>query len=130
MFEPMNRIKNIDKKLKLIDSILSDYDGKISIALQDETKSRPAILMHLISIAEQINKLKDESAFEILEVFSKEDLKGIYDVRNFIAHDYDGVDLSIIENVIRYGLPSLQESVEEILQHIVIPCSDTESIVD
>lgn len=126
----MNRIKNIDKKLKLIDSILSDYDGKISLALQDETKSRPAILMHLISIAEQINKLKDESAFEILEVFSKEDLKGIYDVRNFIAHDYDGVDLSIIENVIRYGLPSLQESVEEILQHIVIPCSDTKSIVD
>ncbi|MBV5279660.1 MAG: DUF86 domain-containing protein [Campylobacteraceae bacterium] len=116
MFEPMNRIKNIDKKLKLIDSILRDCDGKISIALQDETKSRPAILMHLISIAEQINKLKDESAFEILELFSKQDLKGVYDVRNFIAHDYDGVDLSIIENVIRYGLPSLQESVDEILK--------------
>ena len=49
MFEPMNRIKNIDKKLKLIGSILSDYDGKISIALQDETKSRPAILMQRYS---------------------------------------------------------------------------------
>lgn len=116
MFESINRIKNIDKKLQLIDSILRDYDGKISIALQDEIKSRPALLMHLISIAEQINKLKDESAFEILEDFSKQDLKGIYDVRNFIAHDYDGVDLSIIENVIRYGLPNIKISIEEILK--------------
>lgn len=115
MYKPINRIKTIQKKILLIKSVIDEYDGKISKALEDEIKSRPAILMHLVSIAEQINKLKDESAFEILENFSKSDLKGLYDVRNFIAHDYDGVDLSIIEDVIRYGIPSLQSSVENIL---------------
>ena len=116
MYDAISRIKNIEKKILLIQDIISQANGKISISLQDETKDRPAILMHLISIAEQINKLKDESSFELLEKFSKQDLKGIYDVRNFIAHDYDGVDLSIIENVIRYGLPSLLLSVESILR--------------
>ena len=116
MYDAISRIKNIEKKILLIQDIISQANGKISISLQDETKDRPAILMHLISIAEQINKLKDESSFELLEKFSKQDLKGIYDVRNFIAHDYDGVDLSIIENVIRYGLPSLLLSVDSILK--------------
>ena len=115
MFEPINRIKTIQKRILLIETIIDEFDGKISKALEDETKSRPAILMHIVSIAEQINKLKDESAFEILEIFLKQDLKGLYDVRNFIAHDYDGVDLSIIEDVIRYGIPSLKNSVDAIL---------------
>jgi len=116
MYNSIARIHNIEKKILLIQDIISQANGKISIALKDETKDRPAILMHLISIAEQINKLKDESSFELLKKFSKKDLKGIYDVRNFIAHDYDGVDLSIIENVIRYGLPSLLVSIKNILQ--------------
>jgi len=115
MYDAINRIKTVQKKIILIETIIDEFDGKISKALEDEIKSRPAILMHLISIAEQINKLKDESAFEILENFSKSDLKGLYDVRNFIAHDYDGVDLSIIEDVIRYGIPSLQNSINKIL---------------
>lgn len=116
MYEAVNRIKNIQKKISLIETIVEEFDGKISKALGDEVKSRPAILMHLVSIAEQINKLKDESAFELLEKFSKQDLKGLYDVRNFIAHDYDGVDLAIIENVIRYGIPSLKDSINKILE--------------
>ena len=44
--------------------------------------------MHLVAIAEQMNKLKDENAFDILEKFKKTDLKGLSDMRNFIAHDY------------------------------------------
>ena len=115
MYDSINRIKTIDKKILLIETIVNEFEGKISKALEDEIKSRPAILMHLVSIAEQINKLKDESAFEILENFSKSDLKGLYDVRNFIAHDYDGVDLSIIEDVIRYGIPSLKNSISKII---------------
>ena len=114
MYEPINRIKTIEKKIILIETIINKYDGKISKALEGEVQARPAILMHLVSIAEQINKLKDENAFEILESFSKTDLKGMYDVRNFIAHDYDGVDLAIIENVLRYGLDSLKNSIEKI----------------
>jgi uncharacterized protein with HEPN domain len=74
--------------------------------LEDREVYRPAILMHLVAIAEQFDKLKKENS-PLLEHFSFDDLKGIYDTRTFIAHDYEGVNLPIIETAIRYGLPEL-----------------------
>lgn len=71
--------------------------------------------MHLVSIAEQIKKLKDDNEFEILELFSKEDLKGINDVRNFISHDYEGVDMWIIESSLRYGIEDLEKVINKII---------------
>jgi len=65
--------------------------------------------MNIVRIAEQFAKLKDDNAFEILEHFSKKDLKGISAVRNYIAHDYDSTDDHIIEDVVRYNLPVFKE---------------------
>jgi uncharacterized protein with HEPN domain len=115
MSETITRIKLISKKIDMINHIIQNCNNKISVALEDETIHRPAILMHLVSIAEQINKLKNDSAFQILEKFSKDDLKGIYDVRNFIAHDYEGINLPIIEFIIRERLPILKSTIEDIL---------------
>lgn len=64
--------------------------------------------MHLTAIAEQFNKLKIAGAEEILKYFDDEDLKGLYSVRTYIAHDYEGVNLAIIEWILRYGLPKLK----------------------
>ena len=72
--------------------------------------------MHIIRMAEQFNKLKDESEFEILEKFDKKDLRGMSAVRNFIAHNYDNVEEAIIENVIRYNLPKIKDQVKSILK--------------
>lgn len=52
------------------------------LALHDLTTYRPAILMHLTSIAEQFDKIKKSSNNTFLEYFEVDDLKGIYDVRN------------------------------------------------
>lgn len=73
--------------------------------------------MHLTSIAEQFNKLSSEGEFEILNKFDKRDLKGSYDIRTFIAHDYDGVNLSIIEQVIRNRLPAMKKIVNQIISN-------------
>ena len=59
------------------------------------------ILMHLTAIAEQFNKLKQERANNILNLFDDGNIKGIYDVRTYIAHDYEGVNLAIVEWIIR-----------------------------
>lgn len=115
--KPIERVKIMLIKLENIASILNEFDNKITFALKDEIKSKPAILMHLVSIAEQIRKLKDDNEFQILEHFDKEDLKGLNDVRNFIAHDYEGIDMFIIENAIRYGLPNLHKAINKILEH-------------
>ena len=71
--------------------------------------------MHLTSIAEQFDKLLHNGELEILSNFEKEDIKGSYELRNFIAHDYEGVDLYIVEDVINQRLDILQQSVDKIL---------------
>jgi uncharacterized protein with HEPN domain len=43
------------------------------------------------------------------------DAKGSYDVRNFIAHDYMGVDLGLVEIITRNYLPVLQKKISRIL---------------
>jgi uncharacterized protein with HEPN domain len=65
---------------------------------------KPAILMSLLQIGETLHKL------DILENENlKEYSKGAYNVRNFIAHDYEGVNLAIIEHIIRNLLVPLKD---------------------
>ncbi len=78
---------------------------------------RPAILMHLTAIAEQFNKLKQTHADDILSGFDDRDIKGMYDVRTYIAHDYEGVNLAIVEWIIRNGLPKFKEQCTLIIKN-------------
>ncbi|WP_457564261.1 HepT-like ribonuclease domain-containing protein [Caminibacter sp.] len=88
-------IENIKKFFKRHNGIVN--------ALND-FESQAAILMFLMQIGETLNKIKDA-----LEVYvDKEDIKGAYVVRNFIAHDYEGVDLAFIENILRFKLNELK----------------------
>ncbi len=100
----ISRIENIRKKIEFIDNIVREY-GSADKALEDEEKGRAAILMHLTSIAEQFDKLLHSGELEILSHFEKQDIKGSYELRNFIAHDYEGVDLYVVEDVITERLP-------------------------
>jgi len=45
-----------------------------------------------------------------------EDVKGAIDARNFIAHDYEGINLPIVEFIIRERLPVLQKVITEIFK--------------
>ena len=116
MFSPkaIERIKIIDKKVTFIQEIVKQY-GSIELALEDEQNARAAILMHLTSISEQFDKLLHNGELEILSNFDKEDIKGSYELRNFIAHDYEGVDLYIVEDVIRQRLPIIKEVTSKLL---------------
>ncbi len=106
--ESISKIYLIIEKIEYIETIVKD-NGNITSALSDSITARPAILMHLTAIAEQFNKLKQEQADNILDIFDKEDVKGMYDVRTYIAHDYEGVNLAIVEWIIRNGLPKFKK---------------------
>jgi len=108
----LSRLEQIEKKIAYIKQIVEEY-GSVDKALGDEAKGRAAILMHLTAMAEQFDKLMREGALEVLGFFEKEDIKGSYDLRNFIAHDYEGVDLYIVEDVICERLPIIERSCEE-----------------
>ena len=70
--------------------------------------------MHLIAIAEQFQRLQDTMQYDILSHFEKEDIRGAFAVRNFIAHDYEGVNTALIENVIRTYLPKIKSVIQSL----------------
>ena len=107
--DDLDRVKLI---LIKIDYILDICDIGIVKALEDEKVTRPAIMMHLTSIAEQFSKIKDNN---ILKSFDSEDVKGAINTRNFIAHDYEGINLPIIEFIIRERLPILKIEIINII---------------
>lgn len=72
--------------------------------------------MHLTSISEQFERLSKDGEFEILSHFERQDIKGSHDVRNYIAHDYEGINLAVIELVIREKLPKLKAVIETLLE--------------
>lgn len=113
----IERVKIIQKKINFIQEIVKEK-GSIEIALADEQNSRASILMHLTSIAEQFDKLLHNGELEILSFFEKDDIKGSYELRNFIAHDYEGVDLFIVEGVIEKRLPIIKDSINKINKSI------------
>lgn len=113
----IDRLNNIVRKINFIENIVKSKNGIIS-ALEDEENSRASIMMHLTSIAEQFDKLSKDGEFEILSKFDKNDLKGSYDIRNYIVHDYEGLNLMIIEVVIREKLPKIKEVALNILNGI------------
>jgi len=108
------KIQSIKKKLDDIFLIIDRHNGIVK-ALKD-LEGQPAILMLLVACAEQFNKLKKENA-KILEIFDESDIKGIIDVRNFIAHDYDGINLSIIEDGLRYEIPKIIKTIKKVLEN-------------
>jgi len=58
MSKDTRRIAIIIEKISHIENIILKFDGKISKILEDREVHRPAILMHLVAIAEQFDKLK------------------------------------------------------------------------
>jgi len=113
--ENISKIYSILEKIEYIEKNI-ELSGSIYNALEDEISYRPAILMLLIGISEQFHTLKQNKATDILIYFQEEDLKGMQDVRNFIAHEYDGVELAIIEWLLRNALPTLKKQCLEVIE--------------
>lgn len=112
MSKESTKIK-VEFALKMIDNIerIIAKHGTIFTVLQDELEARPAVLMALMQTGEALKKID-------IEILEKYDLltesKGVYSVRNFIAHDYEGVDLGLMESTLRYNLPILKEKLEKL----------------
>ena len=115
MSKAYGRLEVILKKINFIEEIIVD-SGNITKALEDEKNARAAMMMHFTSIAEQFNKLAKDGEFKILQEFDKRDLKGAYDMRNYIVHDYEGLNLSVLDMVIRQKLPIMKETIKQILK--------------
>ena len=99
ILEKIEDIYLFKEKFKTIEELLNDRMGY------------DATLMALLQIGETLNKLK-KSPYS-----NKLPIKGAYDVRNFIAHDYEGVNKMIIEDIIRKFIPELKSIIMDILKN-------------
>lgn len=108
---------SIDSKLYFILEKIEDIESfrnryQTIEAMLDDNMGFDATLMCLLQIGETLHKLRESAYRDLLPI------KGSYDVRNFIAHDYEGVNKTIIENTIRTQLPLLKQTIQSILKDL------------
>lgn len=105
----------IEECLYAINSI-QDYTKEIlSIGtLTDDRKTYDATLMNFIVLGESAGKLSDE----LKEQMTGIDWRAINGFRNFVAHEYFGLDENIVWSAILYHLPPLKEELVRVLKTV------------
>ncbi len=82
-----------------------DYEG-----FTDDRKTIDAVVRNLEVIGEASRQIPDE----IKEKYSEIDWRAMIDLRDRIVHEYFGISLSIVWNIIKKELPSLKEHLKSI----------------
>lgn len=100
------RIDFIIEMIENIEEIIRRHHGIVDTL--EDFEGQMAVLMGLSQIGETLKKIDDEVVFKYDLV---EDKAGAYYTRNYIVHDYEGVDLGFIENILRVYLPKLKEKI-------------------
>jgi uncharacterized protein with HEPN domain len=101
-------------RLELILNYASDIDeiverhGGVSGTLRDK-EGRYAVLLCLAQIGELLSRIETQAYIESLPIRFARGL------RNIIVHDYEGVDLTIVEGTLETSVPELTRSIESIL---------------
>lgn len=80
-------------------------------SLESDVKTYDAVLLNFILLGECSNRLSDATKAASADT----DWRAIKDFRNFIAHDYFGLDTDIIWSAITYHLPRLKVELERLL---------------
>lgn len=110
MFKNIVKAEFILEMIERIEYIVKKHNG-ITYALND-IEGEMAILMAIAQIGESLKKMDDN----ILEKFDLlKDKQGAYYTRNYIVHDYEGVNLAFIENIIRNYLPKLKIKISNLI---------------
>ena len=93
----------IDEAERVIERHKTSY-----LALSD-FEGRNSILLNLLQIGEKLNRIE---SFELRE---KLPIEETYSIRNRITHDYGGVDLEIVEDILNEELPLLKQKIIDLI---------------
>ena len=93
--ECLYAISHIEEYVRGIDSIES---------LITDSKTYDAVLMNFIIIGEASNRISDKTKIQLKDI----DWRAIIGFRNFVAHDYFGIDVNIVWAAIQINLPHLK----------------------
>ncbi len=107
-------VANIENCLYAIGHIEEYLANTHSIEdLENDSKTYDAVTMNFVIIAESCARLSEELKSRHSEV----DWDGVRRFRNYLAHDYFGVDIYVVWNSITISLPMLKEGLKKILEN-------------
>lgn len=106
--KPVNR-ERIEHILKCIQNIQSFTEGYDVKKFEDDVKVYYASLYQFAVIGEAISKIDDEILTNYDYPWHK-----VKSFRNFIMHEYDAVDASVVWDTIALILPEFREVIKQI----------------
>ena len=106
--DPLLRVEDIYESILAIQEYLEGMDKEAFLANREK---QDAVLRRLAVIGEAVKKL----AAEFREQHPHIPWKDIAGTRDVVVHDYDGVNLHIIWNIVRNELPPLAEKLRPLL---------------
>ncbi len=104
-----NNLLNIIESIEKIQFYVKDINSFEK--LSSDIRTVDAVLMNLVVIGESVSKLSDE----FKDIFNEIDWKSIKGFRNIAVHDYFGVDIEEVWQIIENHIPKLFEYVNKIL---------------
>ena len=100
------KVDFIIEMIENIELIINRHNGIVDTL--EDFEGQMAVLMAISQIGETLKKIDDD----VVEKYNLvEDKEGAYYTRNYIVHDYEGVDLGFIENILRVYLPKLKNKI-------------------
>lgn len=103
--------RTIDECLYCIGHIMEYTEGIHSIgSLLNDHKTYDAVLMNFVVIGECANRLSETAKQKCPSV----DWRAVIGFRNFVAHQYFGLDMDLVWSTIRHDLPHLEASLIEL----------------
>ena len=103
----LNKINNY---IIEINDFINSYDYE---TFSKDKKTINACVFNLSQIGELVSRFSDE----FLDEYKTIDWRGLKALRNRIVHDYDGINLTMVWEVIHNEFPSLKNNIENILKN-------------
>jgi uncharacterized protein with HEPN domain len=101
-------VEDILESINLIEEYIKDMDFE---QFKNDRKTIDAVVRNFEIIGEASKNIPEEIKKQHQDI----DWKGIIGFRNRIAHEYFGVSVSIIWNIIKKELPYLKEKIKKII---------------
>lgn len=117
-FTTLERLNEILESILLIKEWSNNIDNPDDfLSSSNNVMAFNACVMRLQVIGENVGKLlKKES--DLLSSYTNIPWLAIYDMRNFISHEYSNIDEEIIFSVIKNDLLELEKTIEKIIEKI------------
>ena len=100
---------HISECIERIGSYTADKDKQ---QFTDSTLLQDAVIRNLQTLAESTQRLSDEAKERTAEI----DWLKIAGFRNVLVHDYLGIDVERVWNIIEKDLPTLEAAIEKMLR--------------